>query len=241
MKILILIIYSKDEIYEQMMNIQKKYIHNFSNVDSYFIQMKNDISDNLQIEDDIIYVKGKENYMNILVKTITALEYLYKIKEYDFVIRTNISTIINIPKLISYLDNIKQKENIYTGGGCFGNLGWLDEKSGIIDNSLWGTEFIGGNCITLSKNVVIYILSNKDKLRYDIVDDVSIGLFISLYFPIALENGKKLLSPILYPRLSDKNEIINNANNYIFFRNHQLNRNDDIIIMNLIYNTLYNF
>jgi len=34
MKILILIIYSKDEIYEQMMNIQKKYIHNFSNVDS---------------------------------------------------------------------------------------------------------------------------------------------------------------------------------------------------------------
>ena len=104
-----------------------------------------------------------------------------------------------------------------------------------------GTEFIGGNYITLSKNVVIYILSNKDKLRYDIVDDVSIGLFISLYFPIALENGKKLLSPILYPRLSDKNEIINNANNYIFFRNRQLNRNDDIIIINLIYNTLYNF
>jgi hypothetical protein len=238
MKILILIIYSDDNIYKEMMKIQRKYIHNLSNVDSYFIQMKENMPNDLEIENDIIYVKGKECYMNILVKTIVALEYLYKMQEYDFVIRTNISTIINIPKLITYLDTIKPKENIYTGGGFYWNLQWLDEKSGIIDKLLWGTEFIGGTSITLSNDVVKCLLNNKNKLRFDIVDDVAIGLFIKSYCPIALENGKKYLSPILYPNIDNKNEIIQNGNKYIFFRNRSLNREHDITIMDLIYKTL---
>ena len=40
MKVLILFIYSENNIYNQMMNLQRNYIHNFNEVDSYFIQMR---------------------------------------------------------------------------------------------------------------------------------------------------------------------------------------------------------
>jgi hypothetical protein len=81
MRVLILIIYSESNIYKQMMNLQKKYIHNFNNVDSYFIQMReNQISD-IEIEDDIIFVKGEENFLTILYKTIKSIEYLFEKKK----------------------------------------------------------------------------------------------------------------------------------------------------------------
>ena len=240
MKILILFIYSESNIYNKMMNLQKKYIHKFNEVDSYFVQMRESQLSEIEIENDIIFVKGKETYMNILYKTIKSIEYLFKKEEYDFVIRTNISTIINIPKLINYLTYLNPKEHLYTGGSFFGNLQWIDKRGGITDKTFWGTKFMGGRSITFSAETIKDILNNINNLRYDIVDDVSFGIYINKYLPIALQNGEKKLSKTYHTKIENKEQLINSYMNYEFYRNmHGSDRNNDLILMDLLINLLY--
>lgn len=222
-----------------MRNLQKKYIHNFNDVDSYFIQMRENQVSVIEFEDDIIYVKGEENYINILYKTIKSLEFLFEKKNYDFFIRTNISTIVNIPKLLLYLDQINPIDHLYTGGSFFGCLQWTDERGGIVDKTYWGTRFIGGTSITLSTSTIKHILNNKNKLNYEIVDDVAIGIYIKTYLPEAIENGYKKLSQIYYTNIEKKEELINKYMNYEFYRNWHLDRNNDVQIMDLLITLLY--
>jgi len=162
-----------------------------------------------------------------------------KKKNYDFLIRTNISTILNIPKLLLYLHDINSKEHLYTGGSFFGYLQWLDHKSGIIDKTFWGTSFMGGTSITLSETTVKHILNNKNNLKYDIIDDVSLGIYIKQYLPEAIENGGKKLSKIYYTNIEKKEELQNNYINYEFYRNWHMDRNNDLLIMELLITLLY--
>lgn len=122
MKILILIIYSENdknfsEVYTKMVNIHRAYINNFEDVSTYFIQMKELQKENIEINDDFIYVNGKEDLLNIMHKTIESIDYLINVLgcKYDYILRTNISTIVNIPKLKDYCDKLPKK-NLYTGG-----------------------------------------------------------------------------------------------------------------------------
>jgi hypothetical protein len=239
MKILILLIYSENNIYKQMMELQRKYIHKFAEVESYFIQMRENQTQELVIENDIIYVKGEEKYLNILYKTIKSIEYLFGKKNYDFLIRTNISTFINIPKLLEYFKCMNTEEHLYTGGTFFWNLHWIDPKSGILDKSLWGTRFMGGTSITFSSKTVHHIINNTNNLKYNVVDDISFGIYIQTYLPEAIKNGEKRLSQIYYTNIEKKEELINSYMNYEFYRNWHCNRNNDLIMMELLFTLLY--
>jgi hypothetical protein len=84
--------------------------------------------------------------------------------------------------------------------------------------------------------MVKYLINNKDKLRHDIVDDVSIGLFFKTYNPTILNEGNQYMSSELYTNAVTQNT---NINDYIFFRNKSSNRMVDIQIMDLIVKNLY--
>jgi hypothetical protein len=235
MKALLLLIHSPSPIYNEMFSIQKQYVHSFDEIDTFFVVMRENQENLVEQENDIIYVKGKEHVLNVLSKTITSLEYLIQKNDYDFVIRSNISTIIHIPKLIQYLHTIPTT-GIYTGSQ-FLNLQWLDPRVGIHDTSLFGTIFASGISITFSNDTVKYLINNKEKLRHDIVDDVSIGLFFQKNNPTILNEGKQYLSTELYTNTAT-NKIVN-VHDYIFFRNKCSNRTVDIKIMDLIVKKLY--
>ena len=234
MKVLLLLIHSSSPIYNEMFSIQQQYVNKFKEVDTFFIIMRETQENLVEQENDIIYVKGKEYVLNVLYKTITALEYLFQKNEYDFVIRSNISTIIHIPNLLQYLQMIPNN-NIYTSSN-FLNIKWIDHNSGIHNTSLFGTIFASGISITLSKDTTQFLIKNKDKLRYDIVDDVSIGLFFKTYNPNVLKKGQHYMSKELYTNKVTKNT---NINDYIFIRNKSSNRMVDIQIMKLIVKKLY--
>ena len=233
MKVLLLLIHSPSNIYNQMYLIHQHYIHTFEEVDSFFVVLRENQVNLVEQENDIIYVKGKEHLLNILYKTITALEYLLQKNNYDFVIRSNISTIIHIPNLLQYLHRIPNK-NIYTSSHFF-NLQSLNHKGGIHNSSLFGTNFARGISIILSTDTARYLIHHKNKLRYDIVDDVSIGLFFKK-FPNLIRYGKQYLSKELTTNSVNK---YTNINNYTFFRNKSTNRMVDIKIMNLIVKKIY--
>lgn len=220
-KILILSIFNETPEYNIMKNIQKQYIHSNDLIDYYFVTCDENINSKVKIVDDIIYVKSSENYLNILEKTIIALDYFINInnKNYDYVIRTNVSTLINYNLLIDYLNNLP-KENIYTGGILF-SLDWLDYKYGITDYkkelyNLNSLIYFQGTGIIMSYDVVKFMLENKYYLKYDIVDDVAIGLFIRDNLP----NAYFCMMNIERPKYS--------VNEY---------KNDSIIIRNNFYSS----
>jgi len=178
MKILLLFIYSEDdEHYNKMRKTQQTYCNSDVDVRSYFVTYRKTQSSSVEIEDDMIYVKGEETYLGITRKTVEAIEYLLnKWPDTDYVVRTNISTVINIRELKFFCETLP-RTHVYTGG-LINHLQWLDEPGGIADKSLWGTEYVSGTSIILSRDLADKMVREKSNIRHDIVDDVSIGVFM---------------------------------------------------------------
>lgn len=233
MKILHLIIYSgsiesKDNItdgaYEKMKSLLSDYYKKFSNnVCTYFIVYKNDVKSKYNtdyyIEDDMFYINGTENRIpGILNKTLFALENLNHI-EYDYLVRSNISTIIEFDRLIDYLNNNPIE---YYGSGLLVDLQWLG--NGVTDKKVLGTIFASGTSIIFTKNAVNDIIKNKQIIKRDIIDDVAFGIFVKEYKKIIPQqiNIKYFCEvPYFNTNLLSKSlflEKIKN-NNTIFFRN----------------------
>jgi hypothetical protein len=182
MQILILFIYSADEHYNRMLKIQRSYCHKYDGVRSFFVTYRKNQSDHVEIEDDIVYVRGEETYLGITRKTVDAMDFLLnRMNDIDYVVRSNMSTVINIPELKSFCQTLP-KAGVYTSG-IMNELQWLDPASGVVDKSLWGTKYASGTSIILSKDVAETIVKRKDQIRHDIIDDLSIGVFMTKFYP----------------------------------------------------------
>jgi len=231
MKLLILIIYSDGPEYQKMLKVQRSYLHKYNNVYSYFVSFRKNQEEPIEIEDDFIYVKGTEEYLRITHKTIEALEKALDIhQDIDFVIRSNISTVINIPALLDYCASLP-KNNMYTGG-YMQDLQWLDPQGGIHDESLWNTKYASGTSIMLSNDVAKHIVQNKQNIRHDIVDDVSIGVYIKTYLPDSYYHNY----PKFLYNIEEKSGVDSRG---VYFRNRTENRDTDAQQMKMIAKELY--
>ncbi len=163
-KILNLILYSNNRHYESMKNILMpylKYIKSILNFDFYFYCYDSNLEKDFYIEDHILYIKGKETYIpGILEKTIRSFE-IFKNTNYDYLVRTNISSIVDFKLLSVYLTN-----NYIQYGG----------------SKIWKLpdfKYVSGTCIIIHKDLLLKILENKNKLNYQVIDDLSLGIFVN--------------------------------------------------------------
>lgn len=164
----------------------KKITKSHNNISYYFVKSDSKLVENMVIDQDTILVRGEENLLTILNKTIVAMELCLRFN-FQYLIRSNISTIVNVDALLSFL-NSAPTFNYYSGGIVL-NLTWYDEPSGIIDKTHWDTLFVQGTSIIMSHDVVSYICRHSHiLLNYRVVDDVSIGIFLKSYMPNCLEN-----------------------------------------------------
>ena len=93
---------------------------------------------------------------------------------------------INIRLFEDYINN---NNIIYSGGLIWGNylrehlinMNLLKKNKMKELNSYKGNTFISGSGYFLNKLEIKDILKNKNKIRYDLPDDVSIGLMMSNY------------------------------------------------------------
>ncbi len=129
---------------------------------------------------------GHKVIPGILSKTIFAFEFLKD--KYDVFFRTNLSSMVhtqNLEKLVS-----TKEEIIYSGSGIWNDALRSDlihrgkiganksiKKIGELDEYP-GNTFISGSAYLLGNEEVSYLVKNKKKIRYDIIDDVSIGLMM---------------------------------------------------------------
>ena len=229
-RILHLVLYSSSIEYDKMYLLTRDYYKKFNNLITiyYTFSPKYNI---ITLIDDILYIPGNETYLpGILDKTIKAFLYCDLHYQYDYIVRSNISTIINFNLLFNKLNKI----NIAYGGGLINQLKWLDIASGINDNKYFGTKYASGTAIVFSNTMMKHFLLKKDKINYDIIDDVSIGILIKEQFPditpISLDNFLFVSEDI-----QDINLYINNI---IFYRNRCKDRKKDIKHMKHIINKL---
>ena len=197
-KVLFLAIYNETPHYIQMYKSHVNYLnylkHKFNNNNpTYYFVIFKDLGNKEYLVDDknyMLYINGIETFVpGILDKTIKALDVIHnKLKlEYDFIFRTNISTFIHFENTFSYLKNFAdpKKEMFYIGPLL--RLQWLDRACGIFDKRYWGTAYCAGTCIMMSYALVENIIINREKIHYNIIDDVSIGHYVS-----QVENVKKI-------------------------------------------------
>jgi hypothetical protein len=164
----------------------------------------------------ILYLPGKETYIpGILDKTIKAFEFV-KDKSFDYLIRSNISTIINF----NYLSSILTQYPITVGGGIVYKHTW-----GGKDHKRYYTNFPSGTAMILSKPILVELVDKKDKIDYTIIDDLEIGYVLEKEFPYlpfySLEN--------YFAYVDEKTDMDQlDYKNIIFYRNKSDDRKHDI-------------
>lgn len=169
-KILNLVLYSENEqYYIDMRKIQEEYFKKYlpSNVTLLFYTYT---EGKTEIIDNILYINGSGT---ILEKTLKAFEYT-KNFDYDFVVRSNVSTILNFYNLDLFIRKFD-----YSGPWIFSHA----------YNSTCSNLFVSGTCIILSKRFINFLLNSEINSEND--DDVEIGrIFLLSKMNIYIPNKK---------------------------------------------------
>lgn len=160
-----------DPVYVEHKKVWSTYMNSNPAIESYFIQYRDGLQD---IEGNTFWLTGEESLPGILHKTLDSFDYFLKKDKYDFIIRTNLSSVWNFHVLLKYLETLP-KENVYNG-----IIG--DHK---------GIPFISGSGFIMSLDVAKLLLENrKIAEQVNIIDDVDIGYTLNtLGVPLTL--GKR--------------------------------------------------
>jgi hypothetical protein len=214
-----------------MKEITQKYYNKFENVKTIYYKFDDKINEAYKMEGNMLKIKGKETYVpGILEKTVKAMEYVEN-DEYDYLVRSNISTIVDF----KLLDEELEKKPIEYGGGLINNLQRLDENAGIKDETHFGLNYVSGTAIIMSKSILKEMIKQKDKMDYKIVDDVSIGVLMHFLkkSPVIVKEGSFL---IVSDTNGDAEKIIKMISEkpYIFYRNRNNDRKTDVKQMRIV-------
>ena len=161
MKVLILIISSdNDPVYAEHRKVWSSYMNSNPQIESYFIQYRDGPQ---AIEENTLWLTGTESYQNILPKTIDSLEYFLNKDNYDYIIRTNMSSLWNFDNLLKYLETLPKKM-VYNGPFCEYN----------------GVHYASGCGIIMSPDLArIIVDTRKISESVKIIDDVDIGFALN--------------------------------------------------------------
>lgn len=223
MKLIFLILANDTHYYLMMQELWRKYMNTHKGISSYFIKYnleKINGDKDIFISGDTIYIKGtNESYIpGCLDKTIKSIEYILENEDFDYVVRTNMSSVWDFNKIYDLVSS-----NNFITGGVIGNI-----------NNM---QFISGAGILLNKDICKQLVENKNNFDYNVNDDVSIGALIN--------NNNISITP--FTRFEAYNydynlETINNEliENYYHFRcKSNINDNNTICIMKHIINLIY--
>jgi len=187
-KIVVLIIYNEKDSYNEMKKINDEYLlfleknsQIMKYVNVFYITFKNLNGQEYLIDGNILYIHGEETFLpGVLNKTLDAMNVITNNLnvQYDFILRSNVSTVINYYSLFRYIEELNIcKKFAYIGP--FSTLNWLDPTCGFVDNTYFGSIYCEGTFILMNKELVINMIENREKILISIIDDVSIGCYVS--------------------------------------------------------------
>lgn len=159
MRILMLVISSNTfPVYEKHREVWRLYMKRHPDIDCFFIEYK-PTTFLTTLTQDTLYMRGVERYGNIIGKTIESLEYFLPKRPYDYIVRTNLSSVWDFSRLVQYLQD-KPRTRFYSG-----QIGTHEI-----------VPFASGAGMIMSQDVAIQLLQNRrSALQYNGFDDVAIG------------------------------------------------------------------
>ena len=224
-KIIHLVLYSKSPEYDEMLEITRDYYRQFPNVRTLYYCFSPDIDTEYELNEieNMLYIRGTETILpGILDKTVKAFQIVYThFPDTDYILRTNISTIVNL----FYLSSVLQQTGIQYGSSEIGKIqiNYRDFRYGIRDDKYTNLEYPSGTAIILHKTIVHKVLNNIHLLDYDVIDDVSIGQCVRKNFPdIQLTN---FIQYLIHVHPNNLNTI--NYSQFLFYRNKNSSRSVD--------------
>ena len=110
-----LIIASHSLVYDKMAELWRKYMNTNPNIKSYFLYCDPNIEADIFITDNKIIYKHEENFSpGILLKTFAGIHVANTYFSYDFIIRSNISSVFHLDRLIHFLKKRPTSKFVYT-------------------------------------------------------------------------------------------------------------------------------
>ena len=210
------------ERYNHFKILNKMYYDKFKNdIKFFYVEYKENIENHIIESDDYIYVKGNEVPLNpnFLVKMMKATVYIHDKYNYDYIIHSNLSSIWNIPVLLSLYNEIPR--NNFFGGHYIFN------------------SFITGTGMFFSYDMIPFLM----KLDYNRYNHTNNDVTISEYMknnniPIFyLENMPKYR----WKHMTSDNYCINeDYDNILYYRVKNSSCEIDIAITKILLNKLYN-
>ena len=174
MKILNLVLYSENEpAYIGMRDVLRAHAARSPNVRCVFSIYDSAITEPWILDGDILRIRGSETFIpGILNKTIEAFR-ITASWEYDFLIRTNISTIVDYNEFHEMFADPR-----FMIGGPIGVLSWIRPSDGIFDTRFNGMPFLRGWCMIFKRSVAEDMIQNAHFIDTSVIDDVSISDFL---------------------------------------------------------------
>ena len=235
---------------DQETNIKKLYAkdiidNKYPNIDFYIYTASYDDKFHINKQEHKLYVPADDSLEGTFEKTQQAFKLITHLNiEYDYILRTNCSTYINVELINRFINEITlDNKKIYTG-----NIYLSDNATGPYNWLFYGV----GNALLLSKfwiNVIIKsnpllintYVNNKNKPYYKI-DDNTIGLIVNDY---ALKHNidmYELWQSFKFPLI---NHIPKEAYNYIIIPYRQYNmeqtRENEEYISQLLHKQIKNY
>ena len=216
MKILHCVLYSPNEYYQSMYEITSPYYRQFDDVTTVYYFYQEDLEEPFKREGDRLMIKGKEEYgPGIMEKTVQAFAYFQStLSTYDYVVRSNISTIVRFDLLLKELMN-----QTISYGGYLNNLQWTDPTSGIHDSRWFGTIYVSGISIIFSSKMIKELLEHRDRINKEVIDDVAFGLFAKDYSITPTDLSSSVVWMKDHRYTNDLIPYLESQPNALFYRN----------------------
>lgn len=170
-KLIILVIASHSHDYDLFSKQWSRYMNKFPDVRAFFLYSDVTIDSDILIQDDKITYKYAEWFEpGILYKTIAGMYICNKLFTYDHLFRTNLSSFVHIPRLLSYLDGASKAD-------------YVAAKQDEFREGVW---FLSGAGFIVSRDIVVDLLkevfekkSISEEIKYA-PDDVALTKLIKL-------------------------------------------------------------
>lgn len=216
--------------YNSNKDVWLSYMNKYDNIDCFFIEYTNEI-ESITVENNTVFIKGEEKFENIIHKTLDSMDYFMNSdKHYDFIIRTNLSSIWDFDKLQDYLNTLP-KTNIYAGlRGPFYNK---------TTYNFW-FYFIGGMGIIMSNDICKLLIKNRNITEsFKDMDDTDIGYTMHQFnIPLLEINYCYIYSMSSFE--NNLNSIMNKEHFFYRAKSESNDRLDEPIYMKKIVDIIYN-
>ncbi len=151
-------------VYAHQREVWRTYMKSHPEVDCYFIRY-NPLTFVPTVTEDTLTLRGRERYGTIFKKTVEAMDYFLSRRLYDYVVRTNLSSVWDFPTLLTYLATAP-RERYYAGQRM------THEASGL--------PYASGAGFILSSDVARLLLTYQQRGRYlQEFDDVAVAAVLA--------------------------------------------------------------